>query len=65
MAFERGYYEIRFNLSREQANRSILADCAKVYDAAIADGKSEAEAFEIRRVKAVELDAYWFTWRSY
>lgn len=65
MAFERGYYEVRFNLSREQANRNILAECAKVYEAAIAAGQTEDEAFETRRLKTVELDNFWFTWKSY
>lgn len=62
MAFSRN---VRFNLSVEQASRNIVTECTKVYNEAIAAGKSEDEAFEIRRVKAVELDEYWFHWTKY
>lgn len=57
-----GYYQVRFNLTKEQANASILRDCQKVYDQAIKDGKTLEEAEFLQREKCLELEDYWFTW---
>lgn len=65
MALERGYYEIRFNLTREKAWDNIKREVAKTVEQARLDGKTESEIEAISAEKHKELDAFWFTWKTY